>query len=121
MDHKPCKYDIQGLIDELEVEVGDIAILFLNYITEMKEEIAEMKELHGQQDWFMLERVVHNVKGVSANLGIQDVYEEAQIFDICLKNNQTEQSAECIGKIDGMLYEAEKEIKLFFSARGFSL
>lgn len=121
MIEETCRYDIEGIIQELEVDVGDIAILFLNYFTEMKEEMTEMKTLLEQQDWFMLERVVHNVKGVSANLGVNDIYEEAQAFDLLLKAGQTGKAADHIEKIDRMLYDAEDEIKRFFSRRGFSM
>jgi HPt (histidine-containing phosphotransfer) domain-containing protein len=116
-----CRYNIQGLIDELDVSVEEILPLYSNYFSEMKEEVAELNECLAKEDWYMLERVVHNIKGVSANLNIQDVFEEASKFDILLKENNNSDAQGFVERINGLLEEAENEIKKYFAAYGFSL
>lgn len=121
MQTNECRYDIQGLADELEVDLSDIVRLFSNYFTEMKEELAEMKKYLSSGDWIMLERVVHNVKGVSANLDIKDVYNEAAAFDTLLKINVTDSAEYYINRIDELLQAAEEEVGRFFSQNGMAL
>lgn len=121
MENVACRYDIYGLAKELDSELGDIAILFINYIDEMKSEVKEMNRFFSLKDWYMLERTVHNIKGVSVNLGIRDVYEQAEAFDRLLKDGKVDSAAENIEKITQILSSAVKEIKAFFNQNGFSI
>lgn len=115
------KYDIEGLADELEIGIEDISDLYASYIQEMKEEIAELKVCLKNSDWDMLQRVVHNIKGVSANLGITDVFSEADKFDKLLKINETSESKEYVAKIVNLIVDSEAVIKDFFMEKGFSI
>lgn len=121
MEDCVCRYDIQGLADELEVELYDIMKLYSNYMQEMSSETEEMRKFLSKQDWVMLERVVHNIKGVSANLNIQDVYNEAEAFDTLLKINTTESAAYYVDKIETLLKAAGNDIKCFFLQHGLKL
>ena len=116
-----CRYDIQGLADELEVELSDIVKLYSNYIEEMASEIEEMQKFLLKKDWVMLERVVHNIKGVSANLNIEDVFNEAEAFDNLLKKGVADDSGYYVNNIETLLKAAENEIKSFFAQYGLAL
>lgn len=51
----------------------------------MQDEISEMKNFLAKKDWVMLRRIVHNIKGVSANLAINDVFIAAEELEIMQK------------------------------------
>jgi hypothetical protein len=65
MESKTPRYDIGKLAKELEFDIEDVKILFSKYFIEIKENISQMQEYFSHKDWDMLERVVHNIKGVS--------------------------------------------------------
>ena len=115
------KYDIDGLAKELEVGIESIVGLYSSYIEEMKEEMEEMKLCLDKSDWTMLERIVHNIKGVSVNLSIMDVFSEAEEFDVLLKKNATSDSSNYVLKLISLITDAEFEIKRFFNEKGFEV
>lgn len=119
------KYDIEGFARELGVSLGDVALLFLNYINEMHEEVSSMQACLQEGNLDMLQRVVHNIKGVSGNLTIQDVYTYASEFDTLLKKllreNRVEDVTQQVSTLEKLLQGAEAEIIRYFSSRGYSL
>lgn len=121
MDNSTCRYKIDDFAQELGVDVAGISGLFASYIEEMKEESESMRNFYKKEDWHMLQRVVHNIKGVSANLGIMDVFSEAEKFDILLKSDITQNSDVYIEKITGTIDKAEEEIRKFFEQHGVSI
>jgi len=116
-----CRYDLESFAEGLEVDIESISGLFSEYINEMKSEVIEMRTFLEKSDWYMLQRIVHNVKGVSANLNVHDVFNEAEKLDLLLKNGQTEEAKGLVDSITELLESAEIEIKNFFSLRGFSI
>ena len=121
MDSSKREYEIECFAKELEVEIGEIANLFASYFEEMKEEILEMKDSVVQSDWSMLKRIIHNVKGVSANLNVSDVFEAAAALDARLKDNETSDAGVHVEKIIGLINNAEVEISKFFLEKGITL
>lgn len=121
MKEKICRYNIQECADELEVGLEEIVKLYASYFDEMKAELSEMKRFLAEGNWVMLERVVHNVKGVSANLNIHDIYNEAAAFDTLLKINVTESAANFVEKIDQQLKSAENDIQSFFASNNLKI
>ncbi|MCX8132054.1 MAG: Hpt domain-containing protein [Clostridia bacterium] len=115
------RYDIEGLAEGLGVSIEDISGLFASYFNEMQGEINDMRQFLECSDWDMLERVVHNVKGVSANLGITDVFEEAERFDVLLKSRETKNSAKYVDSLEQLINSAKEEIKDYFCQRGCAL
>jgi HPt (histidine-containing phosphotransfer) domain-containing protein len=121
MDSRQFRYDIEGFAAELEVDLETVVGLFVSYIQEMKEEIGAMQGYLRESDWYMLERTIHNIKGVSANLSIQDVFEEATVFDDRLKKNMTTDAQMHVQKLIGLITDAEAEIRDFFKVKGIPL
>lgn len=117
----PYRYDIEGFAKELEVEFRTLVDLYREYFNEMKSEITEAKRFADSSDWVMLERTVHNIKGISANLVINDIYEEAKTLDTCLKSNMTENAAAFITQIENLLFQAEIEVKRIFTNKELEL
>lgn len=112
------RYDIDGFISELEIELEEAEELYKSYETEMNEEIEEMEQLCSAKEYEKLERVVHNVKGVSANLRINDVYEVAADFDIKLKNGVTSSADANVAYLVLRIKDSIVEIKEFFKVKG---
>lgn len=121
MDNSINRYDIAGLAGELELELSDLVDLFAGYISEMKEEVSEMRKFLNQNDFEMLQRVVHNIKGVSANLNIKDVFKEAEKFDILLKNSMTEDACAHVNMLASLIEGAEVKIRSFFMENGYNI
>ncbi len=114
-------YDIEGFANELETDMETIAGLFSSYFTEMKGEISSMQTYLSAKDWVMLERVIHNIKGVSANLGINDVFSEAEKFDILLKKGENSNADIFVEGIAVLISNAEGIIREIFLKSGIEL
>lgn len=121
MNAEGFRYNIEGLAEELEVDIKDIARLYSNYFIEMNEEMLSLRDLLEGKDWYMIQRTVHNVKGVSANLAVEDVFREAAAFDVLLKEGKREDTAVRIEKIASLLKAAEIDILNFFKSKGLEL
>lgn len=121
MKNSDCRYDIDRLAAELDIDMASIAELYSSYFSEMKEETAAMESFLAKNDWYMLERVVHNVKGVSANLNVSDVFEEARILDEMLKKNISDNAEHHVEKIIKRLLDSELEIRKYFMERNIPI
>lgn len=80
-------YEFKKLADDIGIEVMDLKNLYCSFIEEMDEEISLLKKHIDKKEFENLESIVHNIKGISSNLLIDDIYEHCQIFDSELKNN----------------------------------
>lgn len=109
-----CKYDIDGLIEELEVRIDDIVPLFSSYYTEMREELVNMLACLSKSDWDMLRRIVHNVKGVSANLRIEDVFNTCVEFEDKLKDGNSVQADKYINLLLEIMNDSEHSVRSYF-------
>lgn len=69
-------------------EHDDISELYNDYLSEcdgLKEQVNQILACSFQTEWIELEKIIHNFKGVSANLYVQKVYEKAATLDTFLK------------------------------------
>ena len=121
MLNKKRRYDIEEFTKALGVSTEEMAGLFSSYIAEMEGEIAEMQAQLAKKDWKMLQRVVHNIKGVSGNLHINDVYKEAFSFDIMLKEGDTGAAHEHVERLVKLITGSEIEIREYFFVKGFTI
>ena len=115
------RYKISDFINEMGVSSEDIAVLFDQYFQEMNEEIHVIQKLLIENSLDMLQKVIHNVKGVSANLGIYDVQEKAVIIDIKLKNKDNDDLGSQVNELEILIEEAHREVQSYFIGIGISL
>jgi HPt (histidine-containing phosphotransfer) domain-containing protein len=115
------KYNIEAFAQELEVDLERVVPLFAGYIEEMKEEVKALKGYLEKKDWNMLEKTIHNIKGVSANLNIEDVYKESAIFNGRLKKGMNDDAGDYVQQIISLIHGAEIEIRRFFREKGFDV
>lgn len=90
--------DPNHISEEIGIEKADLMELLSIYCSEMSQEMQCIKEQLDNQDWTNLQRTIHNVKGVSANLCIQSMYELSAHIDSMLK----------VGQLEGISSEIDK-------------
>lgn len=110
-----CRYNIDELIEEMEVSHEDIWELYKTYFLEMRENINDITKCLKSNEFKKMERILHNIKGVSVSLNILDVYEAASIFNEKIKKEVPEKYEEYINKLTQLVNGAEEEVKNFFS------
>ncbi len=115
------KYDIAGLAAEFEFDLDTMSKLYSEFICEMHEEINEIEKFLAEENREMVKRTVHNIKGVTANLNIHDIYQEALIFDVLLKKDFFDDADMHVRKLKKLLGYAETDIKTFFIDNGINM
>lgn len=115
-----CRYNIDELIEEMEVSHEDIWELYKTYFGEMRENIDDITKCLKSNEFKKIERILHNIRGVSISLNIIDVYEAASIFNEKIKEEVQERYEEYINKLIQLVNGAEEEVKSFFN-RNISL
>lgn len=121
MDGAQIRYSISEFQEALGMSIEGIADLFENYFKEMAIEIRKMHEYLAEGDWYMLQRVVHAIKGVSANLRVHDVYEGAVELDDNLKKKSYEDVPKYVENIEKMILNAEAEVRAYFLSKGIRI
>ena len=114
MNDKFVRYDIEGFANDLEVDLLTISTLYSEYLLEMKINIEESMDFLKKKDWHMLQHKVHNMKGISSTLRVDDIYSAANDLDMDLKRGECLKAEESILSIINLFNLAEKDIKHFF-------
>lgn len=117
MQDKKCRYEIEILAKDTGVDLATLSTLYLEYFKEMKENINQSILLCSEKAWSNLERVIHNIKGVSISLNILDIYDAALNLDNKLKNKIYDTISSDIKIINRMLISSENEIMKFFHSK----
>lgn len=116
-----CRYDIDELIEEMEVGEENIWELYKTYFWEMRENIDDISKCLKANELEKVERILHNIKGVSINLNILDVHKEASSFSEKIKLGLGEKYEDYLNNLTHLLNGAEKEVKSFFKEKSISL
>lgn len=111
MESSKFRYDLKALAEDLGFEIEDIRGIFLQYFEEMQGCIEDMNTYLSSRDWYMLERVIHNIKGVSVNLNIMDVYKACADFDSQLKANNTKDAEHHVKELIELINDSNAELK----------
>jgi hypothetical protein len=121
MENIPFKYDIIGLAKDMDIDLAAISNLYNEYFLEMKTNIQESQELYKSENWARLERVIHNIKGISISLNIDDIYTVSNKLDTNLKLGNYDTAAFNINNIRELFNAAENDIKEFFKQNSIRL
>lgn len=108
------KYNIQAFAQELDIDLQAISGLYSEYLKEVADNVEAMRLHSNRSDWNMLGRVVHNIKGISINLNITDMYELAKSFENELKNNKFDSVEAYISNISSLHGCIKKTLSDFF-------
>lgn len=96
-------------------DFNDMTLLYYDYISECDEllkQISQKLPPQSQNEWIELEKDIHNIKGVSANLYVQNVFEKATILDDFLK-----QPLDCLPTISQFLPKWQELLVSFEQAK----
>ena len=118
MDEKPFRYNIKGLADDMEVSLQTLSSLYFEFFNEMKLNIQESKAFCNSKNWEKLEREIHNIKGITSCLNVNDVYYIAQKLDVELKDHKYEIALSDINSISKLFERCETDIRGFFKKNG---
>jgi len=114
-----CRYDLQGFSDDLGLPIEDIADLFSDFIKEINSEIFKEKTLLCEKDLDELERINHNIKGISANYRVLDIHEETLKISNAIKNDDFKYIKSLFNNFFVISENAIKEITCYFEQKGF--
>lgn len=119
-------------IEQFKMDMGienmeDIASLFQDYLTEsldLVQQISDTVQNGSTVDARALEKIVHNLKGVSANLYVETVYQDASLVDDYLKHSQSllpvsQEFNRLWDKLRDSYEEARKQIIQYFEDYGY--
>ncbi|AFM39362.1 hypothetical protein Desaci_0290 [Desulfosporosinus acidiphilus SJ4] len=117
-----CRYDLKGFSNELGLPLKDMADLFSELIKEIKGELLEARNVLETRNLESLKQINHNIKGISANYRILDLYEQSCQISNALKiscDNQTLQSL--FDNLFLTFESAVQEIIAFFAHEGIDI
>lgn len=114
-------YDIDAISNELGIDMEDMVEIFKVYFIEIRELISKLKYLSEKKDWAKLKKTNHNIKGISSNLKIHDIYNTALNLDTFIVAGSTDEIYSCIEKLEKMAEHSQLEIKDFFKKHGFEI
>lgn len=105
------------------MEPDDISELYNDYLCECDGLIEQVNQILSSSlttEWMELKKIIHNIKGVSANLYVQKVYEKTAVLDAFLNESlQSEYRTEQFSFLWRELFDtyecAKNEILQFFN------
>lgn len=77
--------NLEFLTQQIGIDQESVIELLKIYCGEMSEELQQVQLLFDQGDWHHLQRTIHNIKGVSANLYLEDMFNISADIDARLK------------------------------------
>jgi HPt (histidine-containing phosphotransfer) domain-containing protein len=114
VENVPFRYKIEDLAADMEVDLLTVSTLYTEYFIEMKQCIYKSKNLCTAKDWQKLERVIHNIKGISNSLNIDDIYNVSNELDNELNRHIYDNIDKFLENINNLFLICEKDIKKFF-------
>lgn len=121
MENRNEPVNLEKLAGDLGVEVLDLHMLFVEYCNEMDGEMKELVKYFETEDWKRLQLTIHNVKGVSINLGLLTMHRQAEVIDTMLKKEIRVGIKEEIDKMLTTFSETYEAIKYAFRGHGIEL
>jgi len=115
------KYDIVGFSNDLGLSIYDVSELYTELIYELNSALLELKLLIENKDFSSIQKIIHNIKGVSGNYRLTDIYEETSKINDALKNNEYAEFERDFYHLFSIIHTAIKEITNFFKAKSISI
>lgn len=114
-----CRYDLKGFSDDLGLPDKDIADLFSDFIKEINSEISKAKICLAEKDLDGIERINHNIKGISVNYRILDIHVETMKMSKVLKNGDYDAIQLLYNSFFVIAENSVKTIAYYFEQKGF--
>ena len=110
-------YDIIGFTHDLGLTIDEVSKFYAELISEINSALLELKLLIAKQDLIKTQKIIHNIKGVSGNYRISDIYICTSKINDALKNTNYTTLEEDLNHLFSVSDMAIKEIKKFFKQR----
>jgi HPt (histidine-containing phosphotransfer) domain-containing protein len=115
------KYDIVGFAHDLGLSIEEVSELYAELVSELNSAMLELKILMIDKDLAKIQNIVHNIKGVSGNYRLTDLYEETSRINDTLKNPNHLDFEKDLNHLFNITYAAIKEITNFFKRKSISI
>ncbi|WP_160683500.1 Hpt domain-containing protein [Clostridium sp. C2-6-12] len=115
------KYDIVGFAHDLGLSIEDVSELYAELVHELNLALLELKILMIDRDIKKIQNIVHNIKGVSGNYRLTDLYEETSKINDALKNSDYPDFEKDLNHLFNVTYGSIKEITNFFKRKSISI
>jgi HPt (histidine-containing phosphotransfer) domain-containing protein len=109
-----CKYDIISFSTDLGLSIKEISELYYELINELNLALLELKDLVDGQDYTKIQKIIHNIKGVSGNYRITDIYKETTRINDLLISNDYSTLKKDLTNLFTICIDAQNEIRFFF-------
>ncbi len=107
-------YNIQAFIDSMGVEKEDAKPLFDAYLEEMKDMLVQLHAANEKSDIDQLTRIMHNVKGINANLMVEPLLQVASQYYKDLQDQTANDHASQITALANHYEEIAAVIQAFY-------
>jgi HPt (histidine-containing phosphotransfer) domain-containing protein len=111
------KYDIVGFAHDLGLSLDEVSELYAELINEISSALSELKVLINKKDLVKIQKIIHNIKGVSGNYRIIDIYEESTKINDALKTTNYTEFEDDLNYLFNIIYVALTEIQNFFNQK----
>ena len=112
-----CRYDILGFTKDLGLNFQEVHNLYTELINEINSALAELKMLIDKNDITNICKIIHNIKGVTGNYRVTDIYKETIKINDSLKSNNYTSLKSDLNNLINICYSAMKEIQNYFSQK----
>lgn len=92
--------DLITLAEDMGVDLDTLGHLFNIYCLEMNGELEQLNVHLKSRSWEKLQRITHNIKGISANLYLHRMYKAAETLHLQLKDRHLEGIGEFVREIE---------------------
>lgn len=121
MDNKPFRYNFDELSKDLELDLESISSLFHEYFFEMKSNIEKCRSLLSEGNWAKLERVIHNIKGTSSSLNVDDIFILSNKMNNDLKSGKYDDVEKDLEFLSKLYNITENNIREFFKQNNINI
>lgn len=111
------KYDIAGFAHDLGLNMREVSEFYAELINEINSALLELKILMNKRDLVMIQKIIHNIKGVSGNYRINDIYEETSKINDALRVDNYNTLEKDLNNLFNISDTALQEIKDFFKQK----
>ncbi len=115
------QFNIKKFASDLNIDFEEAWNLYSEYLREVKIQITQASAYLQEKDWENLKKVIHNIKGLSSNYRIFNIFTEAEALDKELKNNVEVNARLYVDRLFVMVKNAENAIKNFFRENGIQI
>jgi hypothetical protein len=108
------KCDITGFSKDLGLNINEVSELYNELISELNLVRSNLEILMNKKDIIDIQKAIHNLKGLSGNYRLTNIYKETSKINDYLKDNNYNNLESDLNNLFIIIHTAEKEIKNFF-------